>query len=164
MEGFTFTEVAQMCVSLRFGTVLLLLLASFSLFSGGCDSFEGERIFTWNDSDSGARVEVRAQMYGGKSRVYMQVTRDGLQKRMVLASGAQIRDASLVLYNDFVLVLAGPYVIGGYQVSADKILPMNAPALPFTVRSGSGFVLDEVHLADGDNVPPPNFIERPDRR
>ena len=125
---------------------------------------DGERIFTWNDSDSGARVEVRAQMYGGKSRVYMQVTRDGLQKRMVLASGAQIRDASLVLYNDFVLVLAGPYVIGGYQVSADKILPMNAPALPFTVRSGSGFVLDEVHLADGDNVPPPNFIERPDRR
>ena len=143
----------------------LLCLALCSLFFfTGCDSFEGQKILSWTDPDTGVRLEVSSQMYGGKTRVHMQVWRKGKSERQTIADRLELNHASLVRFNDWVLVLAGPYVLGGYDIKNDRIAAVNSDALPFTVRNISGYVVDEKKLGDGADVPPLDFKERNDPR
>lgn len=144
--------------------LLCLALFSLCLLAGGCESFEGQKILSWVDPDTGARVEVSSQLYGGKTRVHMQVWRNDSSKRQILADRLELNHASLVRFNDWVLVLAGHYVLGGYDVKNDKIVGVNSDSLPFTVRNVSGYVVDEKKLGDGEDVPPIDFKERRDPR
>ena len=143
----------------------LLCLALCSLFFlTGCENFEGQKILSWTDPDTGVRLEVSSQLYGGKTRVHMQVWRNGKTNRQTLADRLELNHASLVRLNDWVLVLGGPYVLGGYDLKNDKIVGVNSDALPFTVRNVSGYVVDSKTIGDGADVPPLDFKERRDPR
>ena len=144
--------------------ILCLALCLLFFLAGGCESFEGQKILSWTDPDTGSRVEVSSQIYGGKTRINMQVWRDGKTRRQTLADRLELRHASLVRFDDWVLVLGGPYVFGGYDLKNDKIAGINSDALPFTVRNISGYVVDEKNLGDGEDVPPLEFHERADPR
>lgn len=141
--------------------VVLVALVLCALFAG-CDTFEGEPILQWTDSESGTQITVRSNLHGGKNRIHMEVARDGATQRMVLVSDANVHLASLLRYNEWLLVLSGDYVIGGYDLSTGKIVPYNSRALPFTVRTRSGQVVQESRLSDGEDTAPFNFETRRD--
>lgn len=143
---------------------ILSLTLALLFFAGGCESFEGEKILAYKDPDTGLNVDVFSQMRGGKTRVHMEVTRDDKTRRLVIADGLQMHNASLIRFNQWLLVLAGPYVLGGYDIDGDRLVAMNSDALPFTVRGISGYVVDEKQIGTGDDAPPINFRERTDPR
>lgn len=147
----------------RLGLMVWLLAVISSLFVlPGCNEFEGEPILQWTDKGSGADITVRSSIHGGTTRLHMEVTRGGNTKRMVLSSDVQPHLVSLLHYNDWFLVLSGDYVIGGYDAAADRIVPANSRALPFTLHSRAGYVVQQVRVAEGEDPAPFEFEPRPD--
>lgn len=143
--------------------VIPLLLVFCALFAGpGCDALEGEAILQWADTPTNTEVVIRSALHGGKKRIHMEVTRDGASKRMVLVNDADVRLASLLRYNEWLLVLSGDYVLGGYDFENDRIVPYNSRALPFTVRTRSGDIVQQNRLEEGDGAAPFNFEHRRD--
>ena len=142
---------------------LWILTACLALVAGGCNDFEGETILSWDDPGTHAHVEVKYKQHGSDMRIHMQVKRDGREQRLVLTDRADVHLATLLHYNDWILVLSGPYVLGGYDIVADKIVAANSAALPFTLRTASGYPVDEKRIADGDDPEPFGFVARKDR-
>lgn len=144
-------------------SLLGILAAILTLALAGCDDFDGEKILGWDDAASRTQVQVKSKLHGGSMRVHMEITRDGKLARMVLNESVDLRLATLLRYNDWVLVLAGPYVLGGYDMNAGQIAPYNSGALPFTYHTYAGYPLDAKRIAEGDDPEPFNFQRRLDR-
>lgn len=153
--------MAHTMTSLRWLTSVLA--GCLALGIAGCESLEGEKILSWDDPAAGIQVQVKSMLRGGSMRLHMAVTRQGKERRAVLTDSANLHLATLLRYNDWVLVLSGPYVLGGYDIASDKIVPYGSSALPFTYHTLAGYTLDQKRIAEGDDPEPFSFQQRVDR-
>lgn len=152
-----------MALNDKFGRILRLLTVVLAVGLVGCEDFEGQTILSGEDAPTRTQITVKSKLHGGYNRVHIEVKRDGKEIRQVIADDAQVHRALLVRYNQWFLVLSGPYVLGGYDVESGQIAPMNSRSLPFTSRTVSGYRVDEKQVAEGEDVPPDRFESRLDR-
>src|SRR5678816_1258275 len=110
---------------------ILLVAAGILLALAGCDELEGTTLLKWTDDKANTTFSVQSRIRGGKTLCDLHVNRDGKLNRMMLAEEVDIQHLVLLRYNDWLLVLSGPYVLGGYDYSAGKIVPAISDALPF---------------------------------
>lgn len=139
-----------------------MVLAGAMLAVSACDALEGKTLLAWDDPAGGVRIQVKSIDRGSATQVHLQVNRGGKEQRLVLYDKAELRVVTLLHYNDWILVLSGPYVLGGYDMKADRIEAYDSYALPFTYHTMAGFPLAEKRLADGDDPEPFNFKKRND--
>ena len=148
----------------RTAIVLPLIIAGLACLSvAGCDALEGTPVLTWTDGNSGATFTVKTQLSGDTTLYQLQVTRDDKMLREILCDHVDIRTLTLLRYNDWILVLSGPYVIGGYDYDSDAIVGLNSSKLPFTQRGNGGIEVASVELRDsGPEGEPFDFDSRPE--
>lgn len=149
------------CFNMLWRGLLACVLVA-ALFLAGC-GLEGKTLVSVDDKDTGAKVAVVARSGLDQTRVHLQVVRKGKEQNLVICDKIELHDVGLLRYNDWFLVVSGPYVIGGYDADGDRIVPMNSDALPFTYRTLSGYVIAEKHLSDGEFAVPSDFVVRKDR-
>lgn len=143
----------------------MLLLQALAVIGmlGGCDQMEAATTLQWEDAESNAQFKAAIRERGSRLVCDLEVTRDGRFNRLLLAEYVDVHQFTLLKYNDWLLVLSGPYVLGGYNYSKDAIVPMNSDALPFTQHTLSGYPVATLQIDDGEDQPPFNFKSRHDR-
>ncbi len=142
---------------------IVIVFAGMLLAFAGCDTLEGDTLLTWKDEDANATFSVHTRVRGGTIVCDLHATRNGKLNRMMLAEEVEIHDLSLLRYNDWLLVLSGPYVLGGYDYASDKIAPAISDALPFTKHTQVGYVVANVKIGEGEDKPPARYREKVDR-
>ena len=142
--------------------LLLTFLITLGMLLAGC-GMEGTSLLSWQDKDGGVTFDVKQRTYGGKVLCDLHATRNGKLNRATIATVPAIHELSLLRYDDWLLVLRGPYVIGGYDYRSDKIVPANSGDLPFTYHTSTGSVVASKTLDEGKDEPTEEFVNRPDR-
>ena len=143
----------------------VFVLASFAVFAcflSGCGKMDGTELLRWQDPKTQTTFKVGSRQRGDNMQCYLEV-QGAKYSSQILADRTDLHRVSMLRYDEWILVLSGPYVLGGYNYQSGKISGMNAPELPFTVHTLSGQEVAATQIDEGTDSPPFNFQERRDR-
>lgn len=140
------------------------ILALGLLLAGGCE-LDRKVLLRWSDPEGGAQFLVGTRDRLSGTQVFLEVTREGKTSVNIVAKNVEVHRLSLVRFNDWVLVMSGKYVVGGYDYGTRQIHGMESASLPFTKRTVAGDEVAAVKIDDGEDVAPSGtgWTERPDR-
>ena len=128
-----------------------LLVLCFAVCFGhaaGCDPYPKDRtVLEWHDTARPLQITVVERFLAADIVYEMRVVDKGNDRVVVLGDKMVPKAMSIVEYREWLLVLKGDYVIGGYSTLTGQIGGIAESAIfPFTVRVGGGKLLDTVDL------------------
>ncbi len=123
-----------------------------------------EVLLSWTDGQTQAAFELLA--WPGAPRRYaldLAVTREGKKRTERLDDYARLGTVSLLRYRQWVLVLNGRYVLGGYDFQTDKLYGQRDwDKLPFTLHGGSGTIVARSVVGETPGARPEGLPSIPD--
>ncbi len=115
-------------------------------------------VLTWGESKSQLRLWATDRLTLAQCITMLHVKHKGKMQSVMLDDDVCFKTVRFLKYKDWILVLNGKYVLGGYHIGSGKIYgEYDWDQLPFTVWGISGKVLAQKRIDTGTSGIPCNF-------